>query len=357
MKYLILQYKIIFTSLHNLLLISPFDSNFNLYILIRYLNLITLIIQILIFAASLALMILAGDYLVKGASRIAIQLHLSPLVVGLTIVALGTSAPEFFISVNSALQGSPDLALGNVIGSNICNLGLVLGATAVINPIKIQSNTIRIDWPMAMFSALLMYFFILNLELANWEGIIFLAILIIYIIFLVKNSRKNTMALRELEKELGPQKMDRKHLWINIAFILVGIIGLYFGSDWFVDSARFLAINWGVSERVIGITMVALGTSVPELVTAIVAALKKETDLALGNLMGSNIFNVLSILGITSIIKSIEVSMLILRVDMLWMLGITLLILPFMISKKTLSRFEGILLLGCYFYYVISVFI
>jgi cation:H+ antiporter len=302
-------------------------------------------------------MIFAGHYLVKGASRIAIQLHLSPLVIGLTVVAFGTSAPELFISINSALQGSPDLALGNVIGSNICNLALVLGATAVIYPIKIQTNSIRIDWPVAMFSSLLLYFLIQDLELKIWEGIIFLVILIIYIIFLIKNSRKNTMALRELEKEIGIPSTNKKQLWLNIAFILIGIAGLYFGSDWFVNSARFLARNWGVSERVIGISMVALGTSLPELVTACVAAIKKETDLALGNLVGSNIFNILSILGITSIIKTIEVSELILKVDMLWMLGITLLILPMMISKKIMSRLEGAILLACYFYYIISVFI
>jgi len=301
-------------------------------------------------------MIFAGHYLVKGASRIAIQLHLSPLVIGLTVVAFGTSAPELFISINSALQGSPDLALGNVIGSNICNLALVLGATAVIYPIKIQTNSIRIDWPVAMFSSLLLYFLILDLELKLWEGIIFLVILIIYIIFLIKNSRKNTMALRELEKEIGMPPTNKKQLWLNIAFILIGIAGLYFGSDWFVNSARFLARNWGVSERVIGISMVALGTSIPELVTACVAAIKKETDLALGNLVGSNIFNILSILGITSIIKTIDVSELILKVDMLWMLGITLLILPMMISKKIMSRLEGAILLACYFYYIISVF-
>lgn len=302
-------------------------------------------------------MIIAGDFLVKGASRIAYQLHLSPLVVGLTIVAFGTSAPELFISLSSALKGSPDLALGNVIGSNICNLALVLGATALINPIKIQSNSIKIDWPVAMFSSLLLYFFISDLTLAYWEGLIFLSILIIYIVFLIKNSRKNTMALRELEKEVVIPAANKKHLWLNILYIMLGMAGLYFGSEWFVGSAKILALDWGVSERVIGLSMVAFGTSVPELVTAVVASFKKETDLALGNLIGSNIFNILSILGITSLIKSIEVSQIILTVDMLWMLGITFVILPMMISKKIMSRAEGGLLVASYVYYIISVFI
>lgn len=314
-------------------------------------------LQISIFVASLALMIIAGDFLVKGASRIAYQLHLSPLVVGLTIVAFGTSAPELFISLSSALKGSPDLALGNVIGSNICNLALVLGATALINPIKIQSNSIKIDWPVAMFSSLLLYFFISDLTLAYWEGLIFLSILIIYIVFLIKNSRKNTMALRELEKEVVIPAANKKHLWLNILYIMLGMAGLYFGSEWFVGSAKILALDWGVSERVIGLSMVAFGTSVPELVTAVVASFKKETDLALGNLIGSNIFNILSILGITSLIKSIEVSQIILTVDMLWMLGITFVILPMMISKKIMSRAEGGLLVASYVYYIISVFI
>jgi len=315
------------------------------------------LLQISIFVASLALMIIAGDFLVKGASRIAYQLHLSPLVVGLTIVAFGTSAPELFISLSSALKGSPDLALGNVIGSNICNLALVLGATALINPIKIQSNSIKIDWPVAMFSSLLLYFFISDLTLAYWEGLIFLSILIIYIVFLIKNSRKNTMALRELEKEVDIPAANKKHLWLNILYIMLGMAGLYFGSEWFVGSAKILALDWGVSERVIGLSMVAFGTSVPELVTAVVASFKKETDLALGNLIGSNIFNILSILGITSLIKSIEVSQIILTVDMLWMLGITFVILPMMISKKIMSRAEGGLLVASYVYYIISVFI
>ncbi len=316
-----------------------------------------MLLQISIFVASLTMMIIAGDFLVKGASRIAYQLHLSPLVVGLTIVAFGTSAPELFISLNSALKGSPDLALGNVIGSNICNLALVLGATALINPIKIQSNSIKIDWPVAMFSSLLLYVFISDLALTYWEGLIFLTILIIYIVFLIKNSRKNTMALRELEKETDIPAADKKHLWRNILFIMLGMAGLYFGSEWFVGSAKVLALDWGVSERAIGLSMVAFGTSVPELVTAVVASFKKETDLALGNLIGSNIFNILSILGITSLIKSIEVSQLILNVDMLWMLGVTFVILPMMISKKTMSRAEGGLLLASYVYYIIGVFI
>jgi cation:H+ antiporter len=316
-----------------------------------------LLLQISIFVASLTMMIIAGDFLVKGASRIAYQLHLSPLVVGLTIVAFGTSAPELFISLNSALKGSPDLALGNVIGSNICNLALVLGATALINPIKIQSNSIKIDWPVAMFSSLLLYVFISDLALTYWEGLIFLTILIIYIVFLIKNSRKNTMALRELEIEADIPAADKKHLWQNILYIMLGMAGLYFGSEWFVGSAKVLALDWGVSERAIGLSMVAFGTSVPELVTAVVASFKKETDLALGNLIGSNIFNILSILGITSLIKSIEVSQLILNVDMLWMLGVTFVILPMMISKKTMSRAEGGLLLASYIYYIIGVFI
>jgi cation:H+ antiporter len=164
------------------------------------------------------------------------------------------------------------------------------------------------------------------------------------------------MALRKLEEEVELPATNKKHLFINTGFILLGMVGLYFGSEWFVSSAKIIARSWGISERVIGLSMVALGTSIPELVTAIVASFKKETDLALGNLIGSNIFNILSILGITSLIKSIEISALILDVDMLWMLGITFLILPMMISKKIMSRGEGLLLLIIYIYYIFSIF-
>lgn len=313
-----------------------------------------MIISILILFAGLVVLVLGGDFLIKGSSSIALKMKLSPLVVGLTIVAFGTSAPELLISVKAALTSSPDLAMGNVIGSNICNLALVLGLTAIISPIYVKRNTIWIDWPMTMGSSLLLYILVREGLINSYEGLIFILILVLYLFFVIRKSRKDINVARELQQEFNLPKSSSTYLK-DFTYIAIGSIGLFFGAELFVSSAQDLARNLGIEERIIGITVVALGTSLPELVTATVASFKKETDLALGNLMGSNIFNILSILGITSIIKEIEVSDVILNTDIIWMLGITLIILPMMLSKRQIGRIEGIILLFIYIYYTYTV--
>ena len=300
-------------------------------------------------------LIMGGDFLVRGATSIALRLHMTPLVVGLTIVAFGTSAPELLISLSAALDGSPDLAMGNVVGSNICNLALVLGVTILIGPIRVNADSIKIDWPVTMGSSLLLFFVVRDNVLSFYEGAFFVAILLTYTILIIIKSRRQMKADIEIEKELDLPDIPSKSLMKDISVILIGSVALFFGAKWFVIGAKELALFLEVSQRVIGITIVALGTSLPELVTAIVASFKKETDLALGNLFGSNIFNVLSILGVTSIVKEISVSNLIYHVDMPWMLGITLLILPLMLFQRKLGRTEGVILLLVYVYYTYSV--
>lgn len=312
-------------------------------------------LNVILLIVGLFVLILGGDFLVRGASNIALRLHISPLVVGLTIVAFGTSAPELLISLKAALAGSPDLAMGNVVGSNICNLALVLGITCVIEPIHVRSDSMKIDWPVAMGSAILLYFVSLQGYINRTEGIIFFGLLLAYTFFIIRKSRKETKSMREIEDELDLPDSTASNAWKDVVYLMIGCLGLYYGSEWFVGGAQDLARELGVSERVIGITVLALGTSLPELVTAIVAALKKETDLALGNLMGSNIFNILSILGVTSIITEIKVSAEIISHDMLPMLGITLLILPFMITGRNIGRIEGVILLLIYVVYTYSV--
>ncbi|UZR95589.1 calcium/sodium antiporter [Chondrinema litorale] len=313
--------------------------------------------ETLFLIAGLIILIAGGDILVRGASNIALRLKISPLVIGLTIVAFGTSSPELFISVQSALQGSPDMTMGNVIGSNICNLALVLGLTAVFSPININSNSIRIDWPMAMGSSFLLYVLVLENYLERQEGILFVIILIAYIFYLIRKSRQASKAIEAEKEETVIEEKTPLIKWgADFGLIIIGCLGLYFGSEWFVGSAKDIFIRMGVSERIIGIVVLAIGTSLPELVTSIVAALKKNTDLAIGNLMGSNIFNVLSILGITSIIKDIHVSSAIMG-DMFWMLGVTLALLPLMVFKKRLGRLQGSILLSIYFYYTYSILI
>jgi cation:H+ antiporter len=311
---------------------------------------------IAILVIGLIILIIGGDYLVRGSSSIALRLHLSPLVVGLTIVAFGTSAPELVISVQSALKGSPDIAMGNVIGSNICNLALVLGLTSVISPVKVQSNSIRIDWPMTMGASILLYIMIREGYLIGLEGMIMVTVLVIYLVLIIKQSRKNILASKAEEEDKIPDPPS-KQIWKDLVFILLGCAGLYFGSEWFVGSAKELALSIGVEERVVGLTVVALGTSLPELATAAVASYKGQTDLALGNLMGSNIFNILSILGITSIIKDIHVHEIILNKDMMWMLLITLMILPLMVIRREVGRVDGLILLIVYTVYIYTVIV
>jgi cation:H+ antiporter len=281
---------------------------------------------------------------------------MSPLVVGVTIVAFGTSAPELLISIQAALAGSPDITMGNVIGSNICYLALVLGVTALIAPIPVNSDSIKIDWPMTMGCSLLLYFLVQEGYVNDYEGIGFMILLCLYLFFIIRRSRNNHMSPKDLGIEVEtPTNQSQKALFKDLFLIAIGGVALYFGSDWFVNSSKDLAIYMGISERIVGITVVALGTSLPELVTSVVAAFKKETDMALGNLMGSNIFNILSILGITSLIAEIEVSPVILNSDMIWMMGITLLIFPFMAINKIVDRYEGLILVGIYIYYTITV--
>ena len=311
---------------------------------------------IVLLIIGLIVLIVGGDYLVRGSSSIALRLHLSPLVVGLTIVAFGTSAPELVISVQSALQGSPDLAMGNVVGSNICNLALVLGITAVIKPVRVQANSIRVDWPMTMGTSILLFLAVREGYLEASEGIFFILILCTYLFFIIRQSRRDVLASKKEQEEEIPDAPS-KQIWKDVGFIIIGCIGLYFGSEWFVGSAKDLALSLGVEERVVGLTVVALGTSLPELVTAAVASYKGQTDLALGNLMGSNIFNILSILGITSIIREIHVHVDILNKDIIWMLMITLMILPLMVMRREVGRVDGFILLIVYAVYIYTVLV
>lgn len=310
----------------------------------------------------LGVLIAGGELLVRGASAIALRLNISRLVVGLTIVAFGTSSPELFISVQSALNGSPDMAMGNVVGSNICNLALVLGLTAVLANIPVDRNTIRFDWPMAMFSCVLLYIFVYKGELDWVEGSVFMVILLAYLIFIIRKSRQEMKAKIRQDMLDNPDAIHLHTVKVALSqwlldgfFVVLGCAGLYYGSEWFVGTAEKVFTDLGVEPRVIGLMVLAVGTSLPELATSMVAAFRNNTDLALGNLIGSNIFNILSILGITSILKPINVSSAILNVDMIWMMGVTLLILPFMVYKRRILRIHGIILLGVYGYYVYSV--
>ncbi len=310
--------------------------------------------EILILVGGLVVLILGGEFLIRGAQQIAVRAHISPLVIGLTVVAFGTSAPELFISLRSALQGSSDFIMGNVIGSNICNLAMILGITAIISPFKVHSSSIKRDWPVVMGASLLLYF-IMKLGYINYQtGLLLLVILVVYLVSVIYTSRKQIKEERE-NLAVSETPIIKQTFWKDLAYIMIGAAGLFFGSEWFVGGAKDLAIGLGVSERIIGVTVLALGTSLPELVTASIAAYKKETDLAVGNLIGSNIFNILFILGATGLVTDINISAIIMQVDMTWMLGVTLIIFPMMVFKQRMGRASGIILLLIYVTYIYTV--
>ncbi|GAB5524037.1 MAG: calcium/sodium antiporter [Roseivirga sp.] len=308
-----------------------------------------MVLDIVILLIGLATLILGGDVLVRGASRMALRFNVSTLVVGLTIVAFSTSAPEMLVSLSAALKGVPDFAMGNVVGSNISNLALVLGVASLIGFIPVNRITTRRDWPVTFAASILLYLFILDGSLVRWEGIVLFSLLITYIVYLIIYTKKDQI---KLDVDLPESNEDPFDKFKDLFLIALGGACLYFGSDWFIESAEKLASGLGISERIIGLTVLALGTSLPELITSIVAARKGETDLAMGNLLGSNIFNILSILGVTSIVKTLPVNEAILKGDMIWMLILTFGILPLMVFRKRLGTVSGIILLTFYAVYM-----
>jgi cation:H+ antiporter len=299
------------------------------------------------------ILLYSGDLLVKGGVALSSHFKVSTLVVGVTVVSFGTSAPELFVSLDAALSGSPDISIGNVVGSNISNIALVLGFTAILLPLPVRSNSIKFDWPVMMGGSILFYLFALNQKLETWEGITFVVLLISFMVWTIWKSRKDNKSLAE---EFRPASHS---IPIALALIVASSVGLYFGANLLVDSAKNIALDFGVSERVVGLTLVAFGTSVPELATSAVAALKKEMDISIGNIIGSNIFNILGVLGVTSIIKNITVSDGIISFDIFIMLGISLLLFLLILPLKRgkLHRWKGVLLLSTYLIYVYLVFI
>ncbi len=293
----------------------------------------------------LVLLILGGNWLLKSAVGFSLRLKIPKIVIGMTIVSFATSAPELIVSVKAALNGHADLALGNVIGSNIANLGLVLGITIILSTITIQKSFYKIDWPVMMFSSLILYFILaFDGEIVQYEGIILISLLVAFLIYLLRFQKTAVFdEMPEDDKELP--------LYKDVLFLAIGGVALWGGSELLIQGATDLAMSLGVSTRIIGVTIVSVGTSIPELAASIVAVLKKEKAISLGNLIGSNIFNILAVLGITSIIKPLSVSdQGLLTNDIFWMLGFAFLIVPlvFFPSKMKLGWKEGVVLLGLY---------
>ncbi|GGE16362.1 sodium:calcium antiporter [Psychroflexus salis] len=274
------------------------------------------------------------------------------MVIGLTVVSFATSAPELLVSVQAALKNSPEIAIGNVVGSNIANIGLVLGITAIIAPLFIDRDFFRLNWPVMLgFSALLYYFMYTGNEISRIEGLIFITLLMIYLFYLIKRSRGSK---GNVPAEVDENLQEVSYFKI-IVWLFIGGLGLYFGSELLVKGAVNLAETLGVSNRVIAITMIAVGTSIPELAASVISAFKGEKALSLGNLIGSNIFNIAAVLGITATILPIPInSPEILSQDMVWMIGVSVILLPlsFIAPKMNLSRYKGFLLFAFYLSFI-----
>lgn len=296
----------------------------------------------------LVLLVVGGEFLVRSSVGLSLKLNLSRMIIGLTVVSFATSAPELLVSVQSALDGLSGLALGNVIGSNIANIALVLGATALIAPLAIDKDFFKFNWPWMMAFSILLYILLLtDNNLVRWEGAVLLGSIIVFLVLLIRRARKNPEAV-EIEEELQESKW-----WKIIMFLVLGGIALWQGSELLVQGAVEIAANLGIPESIIAVSMVAIGTSVPELAASIIAALKKEKAISLGNLIGSNIFNIGSVLGITAMIQPIQIEekgLGLLNNDIYWMLGIAFALLPLAFLPKAyyISRYKGIIYISSY---------
>jgi len=306
-----------------------------------------MLIDILYIILGAALLYFGGEGLVRGASSLARALGISSLVIGLTVVAFATSCPELFSALVAALKDEPDIALGTVIGSNIANIGLVLGLTAIIFPLAAQRKFIRREVPIMIISGALLFPICWNGIIGRSEGAFFILLLIGFLLYQVRKSRQDSESHPlEAEIEKTPPQLGR-----SVVFIVVGVVLLVFGAHFLIEGATAIATAIGISERVIGLTVVAFGTSLPEIASSIIAAIRREPDMVLGNLVGSNIFNVLCILGITTVVCPISVNWAASVIDLLVMLFITFLVFPFLSSGYRLQRREGFVLVTLYLAY------
>lgn len=302
------------------------------------------------------LLVVGGEFLVRSSVGLSFKLKLSKMVIGLTVVSFATSAPELLVSLQAAYKGLEDVAMGNVIGSNVANIGLVLGLTAIISSLSIDRDFYRFNWPIMMLFSVALYFLLANDGmLSQLEGIGLVLSLFVYLFFLLKRARKHRVVDADgIDDGLAQTSYFKIFIWLAI-----GGAALYFGSEFLVKGATQLAESVGISDYVISVTVIAIGTSVPELAASIIAALKKEKAISLGNLIGSNIFNIASVLGLTAIVKPIRnIDPIILDSSIFWMIGFAGVLLPlaFIPKRLEISRYKGIILFVAYIIFLGLVF-
>ena len=306
-------------------------------------------VQILFLILGFAFLMKGADWFVDGASSLADKFGIPQIVIGLTIVAFGTSAPEAAVSITAGINGSTDLAISNVVGSNILNVLMILGVASVITPLAIQKNTFRYEIPFVMvITGLLLGLGLWNNDIGRIDGIIFLVLMAGFMVYLIWVSKQQKAA--GIENETPVKKMP---IWKMILFIVIGGAGIVFGSQFTVESATQIALRFGMSERMIGLTIVAFGTSLPELITSVVAATKKNADIAIGNVVGSNIFNILFVLGLTAVICPVTYTNAFI-VDNLMALIAMIILFLFVIKNKKLGRIGGIVMLASYVAYFVG---
>ena len=314
-----------------------------------------LMIAILI-VGGLVLLFFGADWLVKGAVTMALHLGLSPLIVGLTVVALGTSLPEALVSVQAAIDNQGGIALGNVIGSNILNIALILGLSALIQPLKVDSHLVKADVPLLVGASFLLIVLLEDFHISRMEGALLLLCIVFYVSGNIMTVKRTSPAEDEIEGIEIPED-PRKNLLRDIGFLILGLIALAFGSNFLVSGAVDLARIWGLSEALIGLTIVSIGTGTPELATALMAAYRKTADIAIGNAVGSNLFNIMFVVGLAGLVAPMDATG-INSSDLYVMFGLTILLLPTVWTGMVLDRKEGFLFMAiyvAYLYYLLPV--
>ena len=302
-----------------------------------------MLIDIVIIVIGIFCVLKGADFLTEGAAALARRVNIPEIVIGLTIVAAGTSAPELFVSLVSALKGTPDLAVGNVVGSNTMNCMLIVGCAAMVAPMTISRSTVKKDIPFAVGASVLLMLLALNNFLGRFDGILLLAGFVSFMVYSLRQAKNGQGDATTEEKQQNP--------WLSALYIVLGLVGLVIGSNLFVDHASSLALALGISEGVVGLTVVAGGTSLPELATSVVAARKGQSAIAIGNVIGSNVFNILLILGLTATISPLQIEG-ITTIDMAVMLISVTLVWLFSFTRYTVERWEGAALVGGYLVYL-----
>ncbi len=300
-----------------------------------------LTVSIIVFVLGIIVLYFGAEGLVRGSSLLAKHLGIRPIIIGLTVVAFGTSSPEFVVSFMAAIHKNQDIALGNIIGSNIANIGLILGISALIHPLKVHRYTMKKEFPIMILASFAIYLMSLDHIIGFWDGALLTLGIILFILFQVLVSVNDRHEHKSLEKEYKSIIKNGSPYFKNIALVVIGIIGLVVGSQMMVKSVINIARELGVSELVIGMTLMAFGTSLPELATSVISAIRKEADICVGNIVGSNLFNILFVVGIITMLNPLTVEKSLVRFEFPVMLAFTLVLFPFLKSNFVLNRMEG----------------